>query len=418
MGNLGVFVDQVLVGTLHDTDPLSFTYTQDCLSGLVRAPFFALIPPVPGQISTTAVTSFFENLLPEGDERTLLQAKHHVTTLFGMLSKAGGDTAGSVVILPEGQCPQSDDYLQVSWEDIGALLNNAATTSPAITAAADSNVSLSGAQHKLLLLIGDGGTPSLPLNASISTHILKPDIKRIGLKVFSSAINETLIMQLARACHLPVAAVEYLPALQSCLVERYDRLKGVDGKFKRLYQADLCQLLDKPSGVKYENDGGPSFRDCYRLIKSRSSVPLTDCHNLVRWLFFNLMVGNNDSHAKNLSMLKSDGKLRLAPFYDLMCTQVYSGLSNRFAFKVGDHFEPGQIGYEDLCELADSIGTSRRILHTIAIDVAEQIEKNLPGRIEALMPLTDSGSSEQVLLNRVSMFIESNIRKVKLRLQR
>ena len=225
-------------------------------------------------------------------------------------------------------------------------------------------------------------------------------------------------MQLARACHLPAASVEYFPALQSCLVERYDRLKGADGKFKRLYQADLCQLLDKPSGVKYENDGGPSFRDCYSLIKSRSSLPLTDCHNVVRWLFFNLMVGNNDSHAKNLSMLKSDGKLRLAPFYDLMCTQVYSGLSNSFAFKVGDHFEPGQIGYEDLCELADSIGTSRRILHTIAIDVAEQIEKNLPGRIEALMPLTDNGSSEQVLLNRVSMFIDSNIRKIKLRLQR
>ena len=418
MGNLGVFVDQVLVGTLHDTEPLSFTYTQDCLSGLVRAPFSALIPLASGQISTTAVTSFFENLLPEGDERTLLQAKHHLSTLFGMLSRVGGDTAGSVVILPEGQNPQPDDYLQVSWEEIGALVNNTATASPAITAAADSNVSLSGAQHKLLLLIGDGGNPCLPLNASISTHILKPDIKRVGLKVFSSAINETLIMQLARACNLPAAPVEYLPTLQSCLVERYDRLEGVDGRLKRLYQADLCQLLDKPSGVKYENDGGPSFKDCYSLIKRTSSVPLTDCHNVVRWLFFNLMVGNNDSHAKNLSMLKSDGRLRLAPFYDLMCTKVYSGLSNSFAFKVGDHFEPGQIGYEGLCELADSIGASRRILHTIAIDVAEQIESNLPGRIEALLALTSRGSGEQIILNRVSMFIDSNIRKFKARLQR
>ena len=36
MRNLGVFIDNVLVGTLHDTDPLSFTYTQDCLSGLVE----------------------------------------------------------------------------------------------------------------------------------------------------------------------------------------------------------------------------------------------------------------------------------------------------------------------------------------------------------------------------------------------
>lgn len=43
MRSLGVFVDNVLVGTLHDTDPLSFTYVPDCLSGLVQVPFFALI---------------------------------------------------------------------------------------------------------------------------------------------------------------------------------------------------------------------------------------------------------------------------------------------------------------------------------------------------------------------------------------
>lgn len=417
MPNLGVFIDNVLVGTLHDTDPLSFTYTQDCLSGLVGVPFSALIPLKPGRISTTAVTSFFENLLPEGDERTLLQAKYHVTTVFGMLSKVGGDTAGSVVILPEGQNPQPGDYLPVSWEDIGTLVNNATAAAPAVIAAADSNASLSGAQHKLLVLLGDGGKPSLPLNASISTHILKPDIKRTGLKVFSSAINETLIMKLAHACQLPTAPAEYLPKLQSCLVERFDREKDDDGNLKRLYQADLCQLLDKPSGVKYENDGGPSFKDCYDLVKNRSAVPLADCHNMVQWLFFNLMVGNNDSHAKNLSMLNTNGKLRLAPFYDLMCTKVYAGLSINFAFKIGQHFEPGQINHQDVRELADSIGINSRIMFKIALDIADRIEKNLPSVAEALLPLTLKGSSEQILLDRASKTIYSNLKKIKARLQ-
>lgn len=417
MRSLGVFIDNVRVGTLHDTDPLSFTYTQDCLGGLVRVPFSALVPLEPGRISTTAVTSFFENLLPEGDQRTLLQARHHVTTVFGMLSKVGGDTAGSVVILPEGQNPQPDDYLPASWEDIGALVNNATAAAPAVAAAADRNASLSGAQHKLLLLLGDGGKPFLPLNASISTHILKPDIRRADLQIFSSAINETLIMKLAQACQLPTAPVEYLPKLRSCLVERYDREKGEDGKLKRLYQADLCQLLDKPSGVKYENDGGPSFKDCYDLVKARSAVPLTDCHNLVQWLFFNLMAGNNDSHAKNLSMLDTRGRLRLAPFYDLMCTTVYTGLSSNFAFRIGRHFEPGQIDQQDVRELADSIGINRRLMFRIAFDIADRIEKNLPGVAEALLPLTRKGSSEQILLDRVSKTIHGNIKKITARLQ-
>lgn len=417
MRKLGVFVDNVLVGTLHDTDPLSFTYTQDCLSGLVSAPFSALIPLMPGQISTTAVTSFFENLLPEGDERALLQARHHVTTVFGMLSKAGGDTAGSVVILPEGQNPQPNDYLPVSWEDIGTLVNDATAASPAVIAAADSNASLSGAQHKLLLLLGDGDKPSLPLNASISTHILKPDIKRTGLNVFSSAINETLIMKLAHACKLPTAQVEYVPKVRACLVKRFDRERDEHGELKRVYQADLCQLLDKPSGVKYENDGGPSFKDCYDLVKNRSAVPLTDCHNLVQWLFFNLMVGNNDSHAKNLSMLHANGKLRLAPFYDLMCTNVYAGLSVNFAFKIGQHFASGQIDHQDVGELADNIGINRRIMFKIALDMGARIEKNLPIVAEALLPLTGKGSGDRVLLDRLSKTIPSNLKKIAARLQ-
>ena len=224
-------------------------------------------------------------------------------------------------------------------------------------------------------------------------------------------------MKLAHACQLPTALVEYLPTVQSCVVARFDREKDGDGNLKRLYQADLCQLLDKPSGVKYENDGGPSFKDCYGLVKNRSAVPLTDCHNMVQWLFFNLMVGNHDSHAKNLSMLNTHGKLRLAPFYDLMCTKVYSGLSNNFAFKIGQHFAPGQINHHDVCELADSIGINRRIMLKIALSTADQIEKNLPNIVEALLPLTIKGSGEQILLERVSMTIFSNIKKIMERLQ-
>jgi serine/threonine-protein kinase HipA len=417
MTDLGVFVDHVLVGTLHNTDPLSFTYMQDCLNGLVKVPFSALIPLASGQIASTAVTSFFENLLPEGDERALLQARYHVTTVFGMLSKVGGDTAGSVVILPEGQRPLPDNYVPVSWEDIGALINNAAAEPAGLAAAVDNNVSLSGAQHKLLLLIDDNGQPSLPLNASMSSHILKPDIKRTGLKVFSSAINETLIMKLAGECGLPTASVEYLPKLQSCLVERFDRIKDDDGKLLRLYQADLCQLLNKPSGVKYESDGGPTFKDCYDLMKSRSAVPLADCHNMVQWLFFNLMVGNNDSHAKNLSMLNTGDKLRLAPFYDLMCTKVYTGLSNNFAFKIGQHVEPGKIDFPDMRELADSLNINIRIMRKIAFDVADRIEENLAGVVSDLLALTSSESSEQILLERASKTISSNIKKIKMRLQ-
>lgn len=45
--------------------------------------------------------------------------------------------------------------------------------------------------------------------------------------------------------------------------------------------------------------------------------------DVYRWIIFNTMVGNSDSHLKNISFLvDADGK-RVAPFYDLLCTAVY-----------------------------------------------------------------------------------------------
>ena len=380
--NLDVFVDNVYVGSLHDSDPLSFSYAQDCLSGLIKVPFSSIIPLKADAISTIDVIAYFENLLPEGDQRKLLEAKNHVSTVFGLLSTVGGDTAGSVVILPEGKTPKPDEYLPVTWQDVASLINHTNSVSPEIALVADSKVTLSGAQNKLLLSIAKDGSPLLPKNSSISTYILKPDIKRSDLKIWGSAINETLVMKIAELCKLPVASVSYISSVQACMIKRYDREEDADGNMQRLYQADLCQLLNKPSAVKYQNDGGPSFKDCYDQVRSISSLPIVDCFNLLRWLMFNLMIGNNDSHAKNISMISINKKLKLAPFYDLMCTRVYSGLSPNFAFKIGENYQANLINHDDIYALSTSLGIRKNMLINIAVEMAEQIQSAIPKAIK------------------------------------
>jgi serine/threonine-protein kinase HipA len=58
-------------------------------------------------------------------------------------------------------------------------------------------------------------------------------------------------------------------------------------------------------------------------VRQYSSAPAVDLLNLLRWVFFNLYTGNNDSHAKNLSVYQPPGQgVRLTPFYDLMCTRA------------------------------------------------------------------------------------------------
>ena len=88
-------------------------------------------------------------------------------------------------------------------------------------------------------------------------------------------------------------------------MERYDRVRDSNGTLNRLWQADFCQLAGKPSDCKYEADGGPTFKDCFDLLTAHSVRPALDQRNLLRWLFFNLYVGNNDTHAKNIAILNT-----------------------------------------------------------------------------------------------------------------
>lgn len=99
------------------------------------------------------------------------------------------------------------------------------------------------------------------------------------------------------------------------------------GLIIRLHQEDLCQALGYSSHTKHESEGGPGFKDCIHLVRSVSSSPAEDVMNLIRWQVINLLFGNSNGHAKNLSLLFSEDGIRLAPFYDLVCTRIYKRIS-------------------------------------------------------------------------------------------
>jgi serine/threonine-protein kinase HipA len=169
---LDVLVDGVIVGQLHDTNPLSFVYDLDCINGLRSSLFSSMIPVVTGVINNPGVTSFFENLLPEGDERSLIESRHHVSTIFGLLSKVGMDAAGSVVIIPHGEIDSKKEYMPVTWAELKQILDGSGDAG--LISGATSNVSaISGAQSKMLIAIDDHGNPLIPKGGAISTHILK-----------------------------------------------------------------------------------------------------------------------------------------------------------------------------------------------------------------------------------------------------
>ena len=193
---LAVFYGQERVGTVRDTSPLVFEYAETWLARQPPKPLSA-IPLQAGPISSALVEAYFENLLPEGELRVYIAEQRKASTLFAMLLEVAGDTVGAFVLLPEGQAPPPPHYEPTTWEAIAAAL--AKTSAAAIDLKGrGARISLAGAQDKASIAIFDDGQPQLPRGTAPSTHILKPNIRRLA-KVRESAINETLVMLAAVA---------------------------------------------------------------------------------------------------------------------------------------------------------------------------------------------------------------------------
>ena len=418
---LSVFMDQIHVGSLYNEHPLAFSYEQSWLALPDPRPIDPQIPLGPDRVATPYVHAFFENLLPEGDQRKLISMRHHVSSIFGLLLEVGGDTAGSIVLLPYGQVPQPPLYKVMTWEQVDKRLHASPYNDDVPDEEEDDDddlnrprISISGAQVKMLLSIGDGGYPLQPMGTTPSTHILKPDMVRPELKIWASAANETIVMRAAQICGMPTARVSYQPIVRACLVERYDRSMTADGTLRRLWQADFCQLAGLTSDTKYETDGGPTFKKCFDILSRHTVMPAHDQRNLLRWLVFNLAVGNNDSHAKNLSILSTLDGLRLAPFYDLMSTRVYNGLGPHFAFSVGGEFNPGKIEKSHLLTLAESLNIAPKYLLKIASETIDRVLAAVPLAVEEVLP--HLSHSEKVLAERLQLKILGIAKKMQNRL--
>ena len=357
----------------------------------------------------------FENLLPEGELRDYLAAQRKASTLFSLLAEVAGDTAGAFVLVPPGQTPEPARYEATTWEAIAAVLARRSAAAIDIHEPG-ARLSLAGAQDKTSLAIFDDGVPRLPKGTSPSTHILKPNIRRLT-KVWHSAANEAIVMRAAAFAGLPAADVFYEPHTEACIVRRFDRQLRPDGTLARLVQYDLCQLAGTVSERKYEKEGGPGLAACAELIRRYSAQPAVDLRHLVRWVFFNLYVGNNDSHAKNLSLYSLPGEgVTLTPFYDLMCTRLYPGLSPEFALAVGGEARPGEMTADHIALMARQLGMQPRFLAQQAAEMAATLPAAMERAVEETRPSLPP--SARTLAGRLERFVASSTKRLAARLAR
>ncbi|CAM5787183.1 HipA domain-containing protein [Ottowia pentelensis] len=320
--SLRAWINQQEVGRLQEVAGLwSFQYTPDWLAnpkGFALSPHIPLSQqPLPDGASQRPVQWYFDNLLPEEDQRVLLakDARLDAADAFGLLAWYGAESAGSLTLLPPEAAPQTTEPLRPLPDEALQARIRQLPRAP-LTHAAIKRMSLAGAQHKLAVVLQDGALFE-PAGATPSTHILKPDHPNSDYP--HSVINEWFVMRLARRLGLEVPEVHrrYVPS-PVYLIDRFDRLAGAQG-WQRRHVIDACQLLGLDRSFKYSQGSMESLA----ALASACRSPAVPRSRLFGWLVFNVLVGNSDAHLKNLSFLVSHEGVQLAPFYDLLSVAVY-----------------------------------------------------------------------------------------------
>lgn len=106
------------------------------------------------------------------------------------------------------------------------------------------------------------------------------------------------------------------------------------------------------------------------------------------------MIGNNDAHGKNFSILHYDnGEIKFAPAYDILCSQVYPELSNKMAMKIGGHYKHDEISLRHFEKLANENDISFTQLKKV---IKKQCE-NLPYIVEDVINSLDNKIGKDIL---------------------
>lgn len=378
MKSLYVYYENQRVGAYTRDDNLvsSFSYDEWWLASKDRFPLSLAMPLVKEAFNNKITLSFFENLLPEGDVRDVLERDHKIHGSFEFLERFGQDCAGAVIVTADENFsyhPNCSDMKKIDILEIYDAISQRKSIAELVSHKHQGYLSIAGAQDKFAAIL-KGGEIFLPTHGAPTTHIIKTPILRHGIK--ESIYNEFYCMELARAIGLTVAPCDILEGEYPLFItERYDRFIDENNVVHRLHQQDFCQAHGVVSEEKYEFKGGPSIKNNYDLLLNNvtSTKRISALQDFLSWLCFNLMIGNNDCHSKNLSFLLINKKIELAPFYDLVCTAIYKSLHQDFSFKIGDRYTFDKIGLNQFTILEEEIGIKKGAFTQRMKDICELI---------------------------------------------
>jgi len=175
-----------------------------------------------------------------------------------------------------------------------------------------SKMSIQGVQPKLSakLSIKDGEFEIVDIGGK---YILKPQHHLYP----EMPENEDLTMRLASEIGLDVPLHGLIWSKDHTLtyfIKRFDR-KGQNDKIPI---EDFAQLAGMSRDTKYDY----SMERVVTVIDDFCTFPSIEKLTLFKLVIFNYLIGNEDMHLKNFSIITEDGKVMLSPCYDLVNSTI------------------------------------------------------------------------------------------------
>jgi serine/threonine-protein kinase HipA len=335
VSNLVIYLDgrRAGVATQSNTGNLTFCYDESYRRSPNATPLSLAMPLAAAEHKKRVVLPYLQGLLPDSDDALRAIAQRYSVSrrsVFALLTQVGSDVAGAVEMRLEGEKSSDASHTRsnvriVDDAELGRMLRHV-VLEYAEGVAYDDQVgqfSLAGAQPKIALHRTSEGQWAVPLDATPTTHILKP----VSGRMRRIDVVEQVTMDAARYLGNRVAPsrLHTIDGLDVFVTQRYDR-KSVDGLWHRVHQEDLCQSLSVSPAKKYQRlEGGPGIASIAGLVKS---LPFErDRRDVGRSFYqafvFNVVAGCTDAHAKNYSVMLEGSNVSLAPLYDLITYAPY-----------------------------------------------------------------------------------------------
>lgn len=337
---LYIYINNIIIGQLfklrdryrfyYDSEYLSL-YTQEIPTLKLSADYYDF----------ENIPAIFEENIPEGINREILEATHKIADEFEILALMDDNIGDLCFSKAKEQCYIEEDMATNYLGSINEILSD----NPLINVLKDYTIEIkekelfpdeydlskvemkqaqgiSGFQYKKLVNI-DHEKKNIATNEKSHEYILKPYSKPKANKESDNyfphiSINEHLHMSFAKnelGFRVPYSAIvkskedtEY-----HYVVKRFDRL-GVNRFAKSSFAACL--------GLRSENKYDTTSEKMFKRIAQEIISP-TEKMELLKHYVYSSIIVHEDLHAKNLSIIYDKGKTLFAPLYDISSTGCY-----------------------------------------------------------------------------------------------